>query len=68
MPSEKSFDTDIDTLIYNEIGNLDTMPDIAEIGLFDVNNFGIYFGNGEFLSMSKEFPMSVLEIRHPFSL
>ncbi len=35
VPSEKSFNTDIDTLIYNEIGGLDTMPDIAGIGLFD---------------------------------
>ena len=42
MPSEKSFNTDIDTLIYNEIGGLDTMPDVAGIGLFDGNNFGIY--------------------------
>lgn len=47
MPSEKVFDTDIDTLIYNEIGGLDTMPDVAGIGLFDGNNFGIYVGNGE---------------------
>ena len=47
MPSEKSFNTDIDTLIYNEIGGLDTMPDVAGIGLFDGNNFGIYVGNGD---------------------
>ena len=45
MPSEKSFNTDVDTLIYNEIGGLDTMPDIAGIGLFDGNNFGVYVGN-----------------------
>lgn len=47
MPSEKAFNTDIDTLIYNEIGGLDTMPDIAGIGLFDGNNFGVYVGNGD---------------------
>ena len=47
MPSEKAFNTDVDTLIYNEIGGLDTMPDIAGIGLFDGNNFGIYVGNGD---------------------
>ncbi|MCM1008254.1 MAG: hypothetical protein NC485_10060 [Ruminococcus flavefaciens] len=46
-PSEKAFNTDIDTLIYSEIGGLDTMPDIAGIGLFDGNNFGIYVGDGE---------------------
>ncbi len=47
IPSEKAFDMDIDTLIYNEIGGLNTMPDIAGIGFFDGNNFGIYVGNGE---------------------
>ncbi len=47
MPSEKSFNTDVDTLIYNEIGGLDTMPDIAGIGLFDGNYFGVYVGNGD---------------------
>lgn len=46
VPSEKAFNTYVDTLIYNEIGELDTMPDIAGIGLFDGNNFGIYVGNG----------------------
>lgn len=46
-PLEKAFDMGIDTLIYNEIGGLDTMPDVAGIGLFDGNNFGIYVGNGE---------------------
>ncbi len=47
MPSEKSFNMDVDTLIYNEIGELDTMPDVAGIGLFDGNNFGVYVGNGD---------------------
>ncbi len=47
VPSEKDFNTDVDTLIYNEIGKLDTMPDIAGIGLFDGNNFGVYVGNGD---------------------
>ncbi len=47
VPSEKAFNTDVDTLIYNEIGGLDTMPDIAGIGLFDGNNFGVYVGNGD---------------------
>ena len=52
VPSEKAFDTDIDTLIYNEIGGLDTMPDIAGIGLFDGSQFGIYVGNGEVIFAS----------------
>ena len=47
MPSEKEFNTDVDTLIYNEIGEPDTMPDVAGIGLFDGNNFGVYVGNGD---------------------
>lgn len=31
VPSEKAFNTDVDTLIYNEIGELDTMPEVAGI-------------------------------------
>ncbi len=47
VPNEKIFDTSVDTLIYNEIGEIDTMPDVAGIGLFDGNNFGVYVGNGD---------------------
>lgn len=54
VPSEKSFNTDIDTLIYNEIGGLDTMPDIAGIGLFDGSQFGVYIGNGEVIFASAD--------------
>ncbi len=54
VPSEKSFNTDVDTLIYNEIGGLDTMPDIAGIGLFDGSQFGIYVGNGEVIFASAD--------------
>lgn len=54
VPSEKAFDTDIDTLIYNEIGGLDTMPDTAGIGLFDGSQFGIYVGNGEVIFASAD--------------
>ena len=54
MPSEKGFDTDVDTLIYNEIGGLDTMPDIAGIGLFDGSQFGVYIGNGEVIFASAD--------------
>ncbi|MCM1508783.1 MAG: hypothetical protein NC177_16875, partial [Ruminococcus flavefaciens] len=51
-PSEKAFNMDIDTLIYTEQGGLDTMPDIAGIGLFDGSQFGIYVGNGEVIFAS----------------
>ncbi len=47
IPTEKTFDMSINELFYNEIGGLDTMPDIAGIGLFDGNNFGIYVANGD---------------------
>jgi len=45
--TEKIFDMSINELIYNEIGELDTMPDVAGVGLFDGNNFGVYVGNGD---------------------
>ena len=54
MPSEKAFNTDIDMLIYNEISGLDTMPDIAGIGLFDGSQFGVYIGNGEVIFASAD--------------
>lgn len=47
VPSEKAFNMSINELIYNEIGELDTMPEVAGIGLFDGNNFGVYVGNGD---------------------
>ena len=46
IPTEKTFDMSINELIYNEIGALDTMPEVAGIGLFDGNTFGVYVGNG----------------------
>lgn len=54
MPTEKSFDMAVDTLIYNEISETSTMPDVAGIGLFDGNNFGIYVGNGDVVFASYE--------------
>ncbi len=54
LPSEKSFNMDIDTLIYTEQDGLDTMPDIAGIGLFDGSQFGIYVGNGEVIFASAD--------------
>lgn len=47
ISTEKTFDMSINELIYNEIGELDTMPEVAGIGLFDGNNFGVYVGNGD---------------------
>ncbi len=47
IPAEKIFDMNINELISNEIGGLDTMPEVAGIGLFDGNNFGVYVGNGD---------------------
>ena len=47
IATEKTFDMSINELIYNEIGELDTMPEVAGIGLFDGNNFGVYVGNGD---------------------
>ena len=47
IPSEKAFNMSVNELIYNEIGEPDTMPDVAGIGLFDGINFGVYVGNGD---------------------
>lgn len=52
IPTEKTFYMSINELIYNEISGLDTMPDIAGIGLFDGNNFGVYVGNGNVIFAS----------------
>lgn len=52
IPTEKTFDMSINELIYNEIGGIYTMPDIAGIGLFDGNNFGVYVGNGNVIFAS----------------
>ena len=46
-PTDKMFGFDYDTLVYTEQGGLDTMPDVAGIGLFDGSQHGIYVGNGE---------------------
>lgn len=54
IPTEKTFDMSINELIYNEIGELDTMPEVAGIGLFDGNNFGVYVGNGDAIFASHD--------------
>ena len=52
-PEEKSFSSDYDTLFYTEQGNLDSMPDVAGIGMFSGEEFGIYIGNGEVIFCSE---------------
>ena len=53
-PTDKLFNSDYDTLVYTEQGNLDTMPDVAGIGLFDGSKHGIYVGNGEVIFSSAD--------------
>ena len=52
-PTDKMFGFDYDTLVYTEQGGLDTMPDVAGIGLFYGSQHGIYVGNGEVVYSSE---------------
>lgn len=52
-PEEKAFGSNYDTLIYTEQGSLDTMPEVAGIGLYDGSQHGIYVGNGEVIYSSE---------------
>ncbi|MDE6730191.1 MAG: hypothetical protein K2J71_05385 [Oscillospiraceae bacterium] len=52
-PNEKLFSNDYDTLFYTEQGFLDTMPDVAGIGVFNGEEFGIYAGNDEVIFCSE---------------
>lgn len=52
-PTEKVFSSDYDTLVYTEQGSLDTMPEVAGIGLFDGSQHGVYVGNGEVIYSSQ---------------
>lgn len=51
--TEKVFSSDYDTLVYTEQGSLDTMPEVAGVGLFDGSQHGIYVGNGEVIYCSE---------------
>lgn len=53
-PTDKMFNSDYNTLVYTEQGSLDTMPEIAGIGLFDGTQHGIYVGNGEVIFASRD--------------
>ena len=52
-PTDKAFGSDYSTLVYTEQGGLDTMPEVAGLGLFDGSQHGIYVGNGEVVYSSE---------------
>ena len=52
-PTDKAFGSDYSTLVYTEQGSLDTMPEVAGVGLFDGSKHGIYVGNGEVVYSSE---------------
>lgn len=52
-PTDKAFGSDYSTLVYTEQGSLDTMPEVAGVGLFDGSQHGIYVGNGEVIYSSE---------------
>lgn len=53
-PTDKAFGSDYSTLVYTEQGSLDTMPEVAGVGLFDGSQHGIYVGNGEVVFSSAD--------------
>ena len=53
-PTDKAFGCDHSTLVYTEQGSLDTMPEVAGVGLFDGSQHGIYVGNGEVVFSSAD--------------
>ena len=52
-PMEKVFNSAYSTLVYTEQGGLDTMPEVAGVGLFDGSKHGIYIGNNEMIYSSE---------------
>ena len=52
-PLENVFDSAYSTLVYTEQGGLDTMPEVAGVGLFDGSKHGIYIGNNEMIYSSE---------------
>lgn len=53
-PDEKSFGNVHEILVYTEQGNIDSMPDVAGIGVFDGSQHGIYVGNSEVIYSSAD--------------
>ena len=51
--TDKVFGSDYNILVYTEQGGLDTMPEVAGIGLFNGSKHGIYVGNGEVIYSSE---------------
>lgn len=52
-PADKTFGNVHEILVYTEQGNIDSMPDVAGIGLFDGSQHGIYVGDGEVVYSSE---------------
>lgn len=46
-PEDRAFGNSVNTLVYTEYGGIETMPDIAGLGVFTGSEFGIYGGNGQ---------------------
>ena len=53
-PTDKAFGSDYTTLVYTEQGGLDTIPEVAGIGLFDGSKHGVYVGNREVIFSSAD--------------
>ena len=51
-PSAKEFGSGYSTLTYTVQGGIDTMPDVAGIGLYDGSKHGVYIGSGEVIFSS----------------
>ena len=52
-PTDKAFGSDYNTLVYTEQCGIDTMPEVAGLGLFDGSQHGVYVGNGEVIYSSE---------------
>lgn len=46
-PDEKVFGAEYSDLTYTEQGDIDTLPEVAGIGLYDGTTYGVYVGGGE---------------------
>lgn len=46
-PDEKVFGAEYSDLTYTEQGDVDTLPEVAGIGLYDGTTYGVYVGGGE---------------------
>lgn len=53
-PADKTFGNVHEILVYTEQGNIDSMPDVAGIGVFDGSQHGIYVGNSEVIYSSAD--------------